>query len=123
MNTDEHLFPQSIVDHQASGVLQLVWQDGRADGLPHALLRSCCRCAGCEQQRRQTGTTAEAAASIRLVAIELVGDKGLNLVFSDNHGRGIYPWAYLRQIGRQHSGSREIDVPGAIADQATFAHA
>jgi DUF971 family protein len=28
-----------------------------------------------------------------------VSDKGLNLVFSDGHGRGIFPWAYLRGLG------------------------
>jgi DUF971 family protein len=116
-------FPISIVDHQSSGVLELTWQDGSTDRLPHALLRSCCRCAACEQQRRHSGTPIEAAGSIRLSAIEPIGDKGLNLVFSDGHGRGIYPWAYLRQIGREHSGSRETDVPGAIADQAAIAHA
>ena len=116
-------FPISIVDHQASGLLELAWADGSVDRLPHPLLRSCCRCATCEQHRRRLGTPIEAAASIRLSAIELVGDKGLNLVFSDGHGRGIYPWAYLRQIGRERSGSREADVPGAIADPAALAHA
>jgi len=37
--------------------------------------------------------------AIRLDAIHPVGDKGLNLVFSDGHGRGIFPWAYLRELG------------------------
>ena len=31
--------------------------------------------------------------------VHTIGDKGLNLVFSDGHGRGIYPWAYLRELG------------------------
>jgi len=93
-------FPQSIVDHQASGVLELVWQDGTESRLSHGLLRSCCRCAACEQQFRQTGSRADIAPSIRLDDIRPIGDKGLNLVFSDGHGRGIYPWAYLREIAR-----------------------
>jgi DUF971 family protein len=30
--------------------------------------------------------------------IEVLGSVGVQLFFSDGHNRGIYPWAYLRQI-------------------------
>ncbi|HZE93003.1 MAG TPA: DUF971 domain-containing protein [Rhizobacter sp.] len=93
-----HEFPQAIVDHQSSGALELTWQDGSTSLLPHALLRSACRCGGCEQQYRQSGVRAAAPPDIRLADIQPVGDKGLNLVFSDGHGRGIYPWAYLHEL-------------------------
>ena len=96
---DEHLFPQAIVNHQASGVLELRWQDGSESRLPHGLLRARCRCAGCEQSFRTNGVRPEPEVAIRLDAIHPVGDKGLNLVFSDGHGRGIFPWAYLRELG------------------------
>jgi DUF971 family protein len=42
---------------------------------------------------------AAAPESLRLVRIEPVGEQALNLGFSDGHDRGIYPWAYLRQLG------------------------
>ena len=96
---DRHLFPQAIVNHQASGVLELRWQDGSESRLPHGLLRARCRCAGCEQSFRTNGVRPEPEVAIRLDAIHPVGDKGLNLVFSDGHGRGIFPWAYLRELG------------------------
>lgn len=99
---DEHQAPQSIVDHRASGLLQLVWPDGSESSLSHALLRTLCKCAACTQLSRQ-GLTIELPPTIRLADIRPIGDKGLNLVFSDGHGRGIYPWAYLRQIGREHA--------------------
>ena len=95
----QHLFPQGIVNHQASGVLELRWQDGSESRLPHGLLRARCRCAGCEQSFRTNGVRPEPEVAIRLDAIHPVGDKGLNLVFSDGHGRGIFPWAYLRGLG------------------------
>ena len=123
MSLDDHALPQSIVDHAASGELELVWQDGSTARLSHALLRSCCRCAACEQQRRQTGQAPMPTPDIRLAAIHLIGDKGLNLRFSDGHDRGIYPWAWLRQIAREHSGSREALVPVAIASAAQATHA
>jgi len=104
-------FPQSIVDHRSSGVLELTWQDHTVDRLPHALLRFACRCGGCEQQRRQSGRGTEVSSDLRLEDIRLVGDKGLNLIFTDGHGRGIYPWAYLQEIAREQVDARETPVP------------
>lgn len=95
---DEHLLPEAIVNHQASGVLELRWHDGRDSHLPHGLLRARCRCAGCQQRYREEGRHPEVAPAIRLDAINPISDMGLNLVFSDGHGRGIFPWAYLREL-------------------------
>lgn len=95
---DAHQFPESIVNHEASGVLELGWQDGSQSRLSHGLLRARCRCAACQQLYRQQGAHPKVAPSIRLEAIHPVGDKGLNLVFSDGHGRGIFPWAYLHEL-------------------------
>lgn len=89
--------PEAVVDHQASGVLEIRWAGGATSRLPHALLRERCRCAGCEQQRRH-GTPPAAPAGVRLAALHPVSDQGLNLVFDDGHGRGIYPWAYLHSL-------------------------
>jgi len=118
----DHEFPAEIVNHAASGVLELVWQDRTRARLPHALLRFACRCAACEQQSRTTGRRSDVPPDIRLDDIRPVGDKGLNLVFTDGHGRGIYPWAYLRQIAREHSVQREAPVPAGIASPAHAEH-
>lgn len=90
--------PESLTDHRASGVLEIRWADGRTSRLPHALLRARCRCAACEQQRRHAGHDPEPGAAVRLADIRPVSDQGLNLVFDDGHGRGIYPWAYLHEL-------------------------
>ncbi len=95
---NEHLFPEAIVNHQASGLLELRWHDGSESRLPHGLLRVRCRCAGCQQLHRQQGMHPEIDPTIRLEAINAVSDKGLNLVFSDGRGRGIFPWAYLHEL-------------------------
>jgi DUF971 family protein len=93
------MVPTAVTDHRGTGVLEIEWSDGRVSRLPHALLRTRCRCAGCEQLRRTTGLDPAANPSLRLVALEPISDKGLNLVFDDGHGRGIYPWPYLRELG------------------------
>jgi DUF971 family protein len=91
--------PVAVVNHEASAVLELRWQDGSVSRLPHPLLRTRCRCAACQQLERREGRLPEADATIRLDAIHPISDKGLNLVFSDGHGRGIFPWPYLHELG------------------------
>ena len=102
MNTlgirDPHRFPKAIVCHDASRVLELRWHDGSASSLPHGLLRAHCRCAGCQQDYRQHGRHPDINPTVAISAIHPLSDKGLNLVFSDGHGRGIFPWAYLREL-------------------------
>lgn len=93
-----HIYPSDITDHRRSGVLEIAWPDGSVGRLPHSWLRLQCRCGGCEQRRRNGTLPAQDDPALRLVAIEPVGDKGLNLVFSDGHDRGIYPWPYLHEL-------------------------
>ena len=95
----EPLLPTAITDHQTSGVLEITWSDGQASRLAHGLLRERCRCAACELQRRRGAGVAPADSSLRIVRIAPVGEQALNLAFSDGHDRGIYPFAYLRQLG------------------------
>lgn len=93
------LFPVAITDHTSSGRLEIIWNDGSRSLLPHALLRAGCRCALCTQTRRETNRQPEMPAPIRLTEINPIGHQGLNLVFSDGHGRGIFPWPYLYELG------------------------
>jgi DUF971 family protein len=91
--------PTTLTDHRLSGVLEIVWSDGARSRLGHALLREQCRCAVCGQLRRHGPGVARADATLRVDRIEPVGEQGLSLSFSDGHARGIYPWAYLRELG------------------------
>ncbi len=91
--------PIEVTDHRLSGVLEIAWSDGERSHLQHGMLRERCRCAGCEQRRRHGPGVARAEETLRLVRMEPVGEHGLNLAFSDGHDRGIYPWAYLRELG------------------------
>lgn len=103
---DPHQFPDAIVNHALSGVLELRWHDGTTSQLSHASLRAGCRCASCQQQARSHGDLQahrRTDEGIRLQAIHPVADRGLNLVFSDGHGRGIFPWSYLHELSLQES--------------------
>lgn len=61
-------------------------------------LPACCRCAACRGKAHAAAGT-QGDAGIRIVSLHPVG-YGVQIVFSDAHERGIYPWAYLRTLGR-----------------------
>jgi DUF971 family protein len=89
--------PIDVVWHQASSALALTWADGRQARLSATSLRAACKCAACEKRRRD-GHQADVPVDTALTAIHPVGDLGVQLVFSDGHDRGIYPWPYLHQL-------------------------
>ncbi|MEW6344303.1 MAG: gamma-butyrobetaine hydroxylase-like domain-containing protein [Paraburkholderia sp.] len=89
--------PREIASDAATRVLTLRWPDGREQQLSHAQLRQACACAECRRIRLD-GLTVSAAPDIALTGIQTMG-YGVQLVFSDGHARGIYPWRYLEQLG------------------------
>lgn len=97
------LRPLAVHNDVAAAVLQITWNDGRTSRLAHAWLRLRCRCAACQQVLRTQGAPMPVAPGLRLNHIRPLADLGLNLAFSDGHGRGIYPWPYLLQLDGMHT--------------------
>ncbi|MBN3818806.1 DUF971 domain-containing protein, partial [Paraburkholderia sp. Se-20369] len=60
-------------------------------------LRAACPCAGCRAQRL-AGGPAQSPPGVMVTAIHPMG-YGVQLVFSDGHARGIYPWPYIASLG------------------------
>lgn len=87
----------SIANHAKSGTLDIEWDDGQQQRLTHGLLRVRCQCADCKVTPPQQALPG--ATALRLVEIRPVGTYGAQLIFSDGHDRGIYPWAYLYKLG------------------------
>ncbi|WPN45056.1 MULTISPECIES: DUF971 domain-containing protein [unclassified Pseudomonas] len=88
--------PLSVGNSPSTGQLRLNWPDGREQRLDHAELRRQCPCSQCRAFRVQ-GLTPRVDARVRVTELNPQG-YGLQLVFSDGHERGIYPWAYLAQL-------------------------
>lgn len=88
--------PLSINARQSSGQLCLTWADGREHVLDYAELRRQCPCSQCRALRLR-GSRLHVSAQIRLLQANPQG-YGVQLVFSDGHERGIYPWAYLAAL-------------------------
>ncbi|WP_394562105.1 DUF971 domain-containing protein [Aquipseudomonas alcaligenes] len=80
----------------AAGQLCLEWSDGRVSQLSHARLRAACPCSQCRAARLH-GRIDAVPSEVRLRAINQQG-YGVQLVFSDGHDKGIYPWSYLQEL-------------------------
>jgi DUF971 family protein len=91
------VWPSHINLNRQSRTLELVWSDMQAT-ISHRVLRKSCRCSVCESTRRKLNDVLPVDADVELLKIEVLGSIGVQLFFSDAHDRGIYPWAYLRQI-------------------------
>ena len=89
--------PESIVLHESSGQLEMRWDDGAHAQLSSRVLREACKCAACENQRR-AGRPLVVAEATALTQLNPMGEFGLQLIFSDGHDRGIYPWPYLHEL-------------------------
>ncbi|WP_434656997.1 DUF971 domain-containing protein [Pseudomonas sp. R3-56] len=85
--------PLTIGNSRDKGQLRLSWPDGREQRLEHVELRRQCPCSQCRAFRLQ-GLTVQVDARVRVVEVNAQG-YGVQLVFSDGHERGIFPWAYL----------------------------
>jgi DUF971 family protein len=94
--------PVELNLHQASRVLDISFDDGRAFSLPCEYLRVFSPSAevrghGPGQEVLQVGKRA-----VNIDAIEPVGMYAVKLAFTDGHDTGIYSWDYLYDLGERY---------------------
>ncbi|MHA6197910.1 DUF971 domain-containing protein [Pseudomonas wadenswilerensis] len=88
--------PRGVRNRRDHGELVLQWDDGE-QVISHARLRGACPCSQC-RAGRLGGRIDLVSDTVRVERVEGQG-YGIQLVFSDGHERGIYPWAYLKELG------------------------
>lgn len=89
--------PREIRLTDARRRLDVIWEDGTASRLSAATLRSHSR--GADAARAEIDAEIDALPTDLTIAQVLpIGGYAVNLVFSDGHRRGIYPWPYLRAL-------------------------
>ncbi len=117
--------PTEIIVHQQSRRLEVAFGEAERYFLAFEFLRvhspsAEVRGHGPGQEVLQTGKR-----DVTVSAIEPIGHYAIKPVFSDGHESGIYTWAYLRELGRDHdalwaeylqrlaAAGASRDVPGA----------
>lgn len=92
--------PVEVRQLQSSGELEVSWSDGLVRRFKDLDLRRACRCTICRQTLARQGLI-QCAENIRILSIAPVGSYAIQVRFDDGHDRGIFPWAYLRHLGRE----------------------
>lgn len=88
--------PTELRIPQGRARVDLVYPDG-VRSLTANALRAACRCAACTRQRHDGSLTAP-TGPLTIVTLRAIGTYGVNIVFSDGHDRGIFPWSYVRSL-------------------------
>ena len=94
--------PVEVRLHRRSRVLELVYEGGERHELSAEYLRvhspsAEVRGHGPGERTLQTGKK-----HVAIDRVEAVGHYALRLVFDDGHDTGIYTWAWLDELGREH---------------------
>ena len=89
--------PREVRLGKAQKKLEILWSDGELSSFSCLALRKSCACASCIRDR-QVGTLTLIDAEVAIDRLEVPGVSGLQFHFSDGHYRGLYPWAYLREL-------------------------
>ena len=80
--------------------LEVLWKDGHRTVLPHRFLRGHCGCAQCIDEithNRRVGVD-DVPADVRIEDTLEVGHYAIEVLFSDLHYTGIYPFKLLRDL-------------------------
>ena len=111
--------PEEVLVSKDRNIVTLSWADGLTSSLSAPALRRACRCAWCTRDR--VLDRFHVADEQAIATAEALGSHGLHLTFADGHARGIFPWAYLRDLadgtasaGRDRSAdstARELTPP------------
>ena len=88
--------PKKVEIVSKQELMKIWWQSGGSVEIDFNELRKHCACSFC-RAKGQLGKPLEATTQV-INAVPM-GSTGLQLVFSDGHDRGVYPWGYLQAIG------------------------
>lgn len=94
--------PSQIRLRRKQKVVEITWPDGLQSRLSCLALRKSCACSGCSASR-QKGAITLIDADIGIDNLNVHGVSAMQFHFTDGHNRGLYPWAYLRELCEQVS--------------------
>ncbi len=84
--------------------LAIKWEDGRESYIALEALRRACPCAGCKGETDVMGHLHKGpdatltARSFQMTRFAQVGGYGIQPVWADGHGTGIYSFEYLARL-------------------------
>lgn len=97
--------PKNVEADRAQHALRITWADNVVSQYPFVALRGQCVCAGCvdEQTGERTLDLDAIPSDISVENMQLVGNYGLRIHWSDGHNTGLYTWNRLRDMAEEPS--------------------
>ena len=92
------MIPEVIKLSQDKASILVNWPDGNQTQLSAFMLREHCNSARAKRARIDFCEEI-IPKDITISKVRNVGLYAINLVFSDGHDKGIYPWSYLKELG------------------------
>ena len=77
--------------------LSVAWDNGETIRLRASTLRHASRAATAIRARIESAEPIT-FEDVRLAELHPVGSYGVQIVFSDGHDRGVFPWSYLQEL-------------------------
>ena len=120
-DADAAIHPVELSKHHESRSLVVHWSDGMQQSIKFRKLRDSCPCAHCIDKRMRSDDSKVESSGVEsqqksgslqlnvlsanqlrpldISAMKPVGNYAYNIVFSDGHSAGIYPFPFLRALG------------------------
>ena len=92
--------PRKIALSRDGKELHIALESGDEVTLHAERLRAACRCAHCRRAQID-GVFPAAFPSVTIDRFSPLGHYAINIVFSDGHERGIFPWSYLAGLAAE----------------------
>lgn len=100
-----HSTPDSVAISDDARQLTIALASGQTLSLNAERLRAACRCAHC-RRAYYDNTFPERFEDVAIDRCEPMGHYGINIIFSDGHARGIFPWTYLVSLSDDAAATR-----------------
>lgn len=95
-------WPRDIKVHGAERLLEIAFDDGRVFRLPAELLRVESPSAEVQGHGPDEKRLVPGKRGVGIARVQPVGNYAIRIVFDDGHDTGLYTWAYLYELGRDH---------------------
>ncbi len=82
--------------------MAITFDDGTSFTLPAEYLRVESPSAEVQGHSPEERKTVPGKRNVMILEVQPVGNYAVRLVFDDMHSTGIYSWAYLHELGRDH---------------------
>ena len=96
------VWPSAIDYDPSAKSLRVTFDNGDIFALPAEYLRVESPSAEVQGHNPSERITVPGRRHVGIIDIEAVGNYAVRLVFDDLHDTGIYSWAFLHQLGREH---------------------